>query len=406
MAHYLDQKTGEVSYIPGEPAQTTASASEAVQSGGEPKQQRTVPPKNNFSSDNIETRQVLNALGFENSEIGFDGTNVTYKNNYLLKPTENNNGVTKTSLKGVIDGVNNYRKSEGSDDYIVDVTSYAATNTQLPYAVKYHENGTVTVGGEPIENVIIIDGNSYAPKSAIEAAVNKFKQNTGYTTHMELANKHLSETQEMADMYLNKINNYAPFAYDPQSDPVYKAYEAMYTRNAKAAQENTLHINNARTGGYTNTAAITAGNQAYYNHMAALADRVPELEANAYARYKDQYNMLWQGLSAYGTPVDRYSIAANANAAGINALYNALEADYQRDIDNYKMGIDDRDFAYQAEWDAWQRDNIYLPQSLSYWQAYNHDSALNPILLAQEDERLKGLQFDNRAMAKKYGFKY
>jgi len=406
MAHIINNKTGKLTYMPEQTPEPTPQPS--PQANTETQPQKTY--KNNFDSNNVLIRDGLNSFGFDNNAIGYDGTNVTYNGKSIMKPTENVDGVTKIDAKGFIDGVNKYNKEQGIDDYIVDVTSYAAANSRLPNAVEYHDNGNVTVGGFPIENVVIIDGNSYAPKSAIEAAVNKLKQSTGYTTHMELANKHLADTKEKADMYMNKIDNYAPFAYDPATDPIYKAYAAMYERNANAAHENTLHINNARTGGYSNSAAIAAGNQAYYNHMAELADRVPQFEANAYNRYMDQYNMLWKGLEAYGSPYDRYLLAQNANAMDINAMYNSLEADYRRSIDNrdfnYKKSIDERDFAYKSALDAWERENILLPQSQHYMQENDYYGSLYPLLLAQEQEKLIGLRFDNRTDAAKHGYSY
>ena len=363
MAHIRNNETGKLTYMSEQTPEPTPQPSH--QENTETQPQKTY--KNNFDSNNVLIRDGLNSFGFDNNAIGYDGTNVTYNGKSIMTPTENVDGVTKIDAKGFIDGVNKYNKEQGIDDYIVDVTSYAGATSRLPNAVEYHDNGNVTVGGFPIENVVIIDGNSYAPKSAIEAAVNKLKQSTGYTTHMELANKHLADTREKADMYMNKIDNYAPFAYDPATDPIYKAYAAMYERNANAAHENTLHINNARTGGYANSAAMVAGNQAYYKHMAELADRVPQFEANAYNRYMDQYNMLWKGLEAYGSPYDRYKLAADAADSDFDALQKAFEANQKRNIDNrdfnYKVYKDEKEFDYNAWLDQWEMENLLMPKA-------------------------------------------
>ncbi len=376
--------------------------------------------KNNFSSNDIGVRSALNALGFENDGIGYNGNDVTYNGMSIVTPTDNVNGVTKTDTNGLISGVNNYNKKKGKDDYVVDVTSYAAMESKLPNSVKYNQNGTVTLGGIPIENAVIIDGNSYAPKSAIEAAVKKLKESTGYTTHSELARDYLSRTENSADKYMDKINNYAPFAYDPENDPVYKAYAAMYERNAKRAHEDILHMNNAKTGGYGNSAAITSANQAYYNHMSELNDRIPELASNAYKRYADEYDRLWRGLEAYGTPVDRYNIAAKAGGEDIDSIYNALLQDYNRDIENrnfnYQSYIDGRDFdykqkydseqmAYKEAMDAWERENILIPRSLLYMQEYDFNNLKNPLALQLEEEKLSNQKLDNKVITRRYGIK-
>ena len=358
MAYIKDETTGKLKYVADdklmpsaqpEKTSTPANISQPAKSS-----------KNNFTSDNLEVRSSLGALGFDDSKIDWDGKNVTYNGQAILTPEKNDNGVTKTTTNNLIKSVNNSYKTRGIDDSVVDVTSYAAGATRLQNAVTYN-NGVVSLAGIPIDNTVIIDGVAYAPKSAIDKAVKSYSQNMG--TYSKKAKEYLDSTESIANHYAEEINNYKPFSYNPEEDPAYIAYRDAYTRNAQKALDDTYGRNVARTGGYANTAAISAGNQAYYNHMSELADRIPQLMDNAYDRYINDYSVLFKKLNMYGTPYDRYNMEADALKLDTDAAQKAFAADYERDIDtrkfNYDAMLNDRDY----EMEQWKFDNITKQQA-------------------------------------------
>ena len=86
---------------------------------------------------------------------------------------------------------------------------------------------------------------------------------------------------------LTEVTESAPFTWDAESDPAYRAYRKEYVREGRRAGEDTLGQYAAMTGGVPSTAAVTAASQAndYYN--AKLADKVPELYKLAYDMYAD-----------------------------------------------------------------------------------------------------------------------
>ena len=372
MAYIYNETTGKTEYVPDSklkpPTTGTGGNTNSAPANNTPK--KTV-----YTSDNLGVRDSLTALGYNNDDIGWDGKNVTYKGSYLLTPETIENDKAKTTPTTLIQSINDSNKARGIDDSIVDVTSYAAGATKLPYAIT-HSNGVVSLGGIPIQNTVIIDGVAYAPRSSIDAAVKKFSENPGPNT--KKAKEYLGSTESQAKSYEDQITNYGPFTYNPETDPAYIAYRDAYTRNAKKALDDTYAQSAARTGGYANTAALTASNQAYYNHISELADRIPQLMDNAYDRYINDYNMLIKGLDIFGTPYDRYLLESDALKLDMDAASKALEADYERDIDtrdfNYDAMIDDRDFSYKSmiderdyELELWERDHVLTPESQLLW---------------------------------------
>lgn len=101
------------------------------------------------------------------------------------------------------------------------------------------------------------------------------------------------------DEALKKIQNREKFSYDMNADALYQQYKDSYTRQGKLAMEDTIGKAAALTGGYGNSYAQQAGQQAYAAYLDKLNDRIPELYAAAYDRYrkegedlKDEYAML------------------------------------------------------------------------------------------------------------------
>ncbi len=352
------------------------------------------PKGNTFVSDNLGVRDALNTLGYNNSLIGYDGENVTYGGKYLLKPERNDEGTTKASPQTLIGSINSYNKKEGIDDSVVDVTAYSATATKLPYAVT-HDKGVVSLGGIPIQNTMIIDGVAYAPRSSIDAAIGEYSKNIGQYT--EKTNEYLKETETPTNDYLTRIYNYEPFSYNPDNDAAYLAYKDQYTKNAALAAEDVYGLGASRTGGYQNSAALMASNQAYYDHMKELADNIPALLDNAYKRHTGDFDMLLDSLKLYGTPYDRHKLSSDALVLDREDTEKALEKDYNRDIDSrdfnysgildwqdYEQMLWDRDMdSWDINMDIWERDNILTPKSLLLnWEVEN--IPLNTKLLEAE----------------------
>ena len=167
--------------------------------------------------------------------------------------------------------------------------------------------------------------------------------------------------QATLDDVINKILNREKFSYDLNGDALYQQYKDKYMQQGKIAMQDTMGQAAAMTGGYGNSYAVTAGNQAYQAHLENLNDVIPELYQMAYDRYNqegqdmyNQYSLLSDDRATqYGEWQDGY------NRAVADRDYYQGVYDSERSYD-YGKWQDGRDFAYGQH-----RDSIADDQ----WQA-------------------------------------
>lgn len=281
----------------------------------------------------IGVRKALVNAGLDNDRIGWDGQNVTYDGKAILTPERNDNGTTYASARNIFSGY-----SRATNQPLVDVTHQAAMSG-ISNAVEYGEGGTVFVGGVPVNNTLIIGGQAYAPASAVSQALDYAKSAKGYMSAADVYNNYLNSTAEARKNLMDKYENFKDFSYDPESDVSYQAYKNQYERQAKKVYENVIGGMAAATGGYANSAGIAAGAEAYYDHMSALNDRVPELARDAYDRYKFDYQRLMDALELYGTPRQMYEYGRDAYTQHRQDVNEAFKADYQRSLDTRKYNM-------------------------------------------------------------------
>lgn len=145
-----------------------------------------------------------------------------------------------------------------------------------------------------------------------------------------------------------------PFSYDAASDPLYGQYKQSYTRGGQRAMQDTLGQMALRTGGLASSYAESAAQQIYDNYMAALADKIPELQQLAYQRYQDELSGKRADLSML---------------LGLDDVdYNRWSGDRSFDYNAYRDQVADeqwaKSFDYQQQRDAasdsqWQQQWDY-----------------------------------------------
>ena len=82
------------------------------------------------------------------------------------------------------------------------------------------------------------------------------------------------------------------FSYDPENDLAYKLIRDENRKAARLAMEDTLGKATAMTGGYSNTYAQGAAQQAFAGELSKAADYIPELYEAAYGRFSDDRDSL------------------------------------------------------------------------------------------------------------------
>ena len=106
------------------------------------------------------------------------------------------------------------------------------------------------------------------------------------------------------DDALQKVLNRDKFQYDINGDALYQQYKDRYIQQGKQAMMDTVGQAAALTGGYGNSYAQKAGQQAYQGYLQGLNDKVPELYQMALQRYNQEGTDL---LNKYGLMSDQYA---------------------------------------------------------------------------------------------------
>ncbi len=334
------------------------------------------------NGNDIPIRSALRNVGVDNRKIGWNSKDVTHDGVPVLTPTRNDNGTTYTNSP---DFFGAYKKISGQS--LVDVTQAASSNG-LSNAVEYGDGGNVFVGGVPVENAIIINGQAYAPASSVSSAINQIG---GYNRPMDIYNHYYDKTSDRRDNLTKKIEKYKSFSYNPESDPSYQAYKNMYFRNGERAAEDIRGKMLSATDGYSNSAAMAAGAEAYYNYISGLKDVIPSLEKNAYDRYKFDYDRLMKELELYGTPKNMYDYSQSAANSQRKEMNDAYKADFDRSNNI-------RDFNYKAQTDnikSEREGNLNDAKINEIYNKIKNSNALLPLELEQLREKLRGMQIEN-----------
>lgn len=194
---------------------------------------------------------------------------------------------------------------------------------------------------------------------------------------------------------LDKINNREKFTYDLNGDALYQQYKDQYMNLGKLAMQDTIGQASAMTGGYGNSYAATAGNQAYQEYLQQLNNVVPELYQMALYQYNQEGQNLKDNLamyqSLYGTEYGEYRDKVsdwNAEQARLSDEYNN-----ERTFD-YNKFASDRDYyntAYNTEraYDYGQYSDAYNRAFAQYQQKVSEEQADQSNTIASLKQQLE-----------------
>ena len=154
----------------------------------------------------------------------------------------------------------------------------------------------------------------------------------------EYVSSYEAPLKELMDRILNRED----FHYDLDGDALYRRYRNQAVQNGKLAMADAAGQAAALTGGYGNSYAQSAGQQAYARQMENLSDRIPEL----YQLALEQYRQQTQGL------YDRYELLAGAENRDYSRYRDALEA-WQKEADDLQQSYRD---SLSFDYDAYRDD--------------------------------------------------
>lgn len=162
---------------------------------------------------------------------------------------------------------------------------------------------------------------------------------------------------EWLDKLKGDIANYGEFNYNVNEDALYQQAVERYRDMGKMAMQDTMAQAAALTGGYGNSYASTAGNQAYQAYLQQAQDMLPEYYQMALQRYamgkEDLYNQ-------YGMLMKEYEREYGLHSDEYDRLLNELgiaKDDYYRgaDLHNAEQGNILDNAWKEAEWDESMR---------------------------------------------------
>ena len=164
-----------------------------------------------------------------------------------------------------------------------------------------------------------------------------------------------SEYQQKRDDALSRAEQ-MQWNYDPNSDPVWQAYQKQYRREGDRATKEALAQASMRTGGLANSYAVTAASQAGDYYASQLSDKLPELYQDAYNRYLQEFQRQLGISDQYQGFDDReYSRWADQQGRNFDLAdrYNQYgEQDYNKYRDRLSQYNTDRNFSYGQYRDA------------------------------------------------------
>lgn len=317
-----------------------------------------------------------------------------------LQPRTVASGYTPLDVSG-----NDYASMVGMSD--VDKAAIEAARQSYNQASAAGNKGAMDAAHQQAEAIRAkygysggVDGSQYLPDAS-----------SGSFSYAQ-APTYVSKYQDQINALTARLMGAAPFSYDPDSDPTYQQYKESYKRSGERAMQDTLGQIAARTGGLASSYAASASQQAYDNYMAALADKVPELEQLAYSMYLDEQSALRSNLntllSLEQSEYAKYLDALSQYNADRNFAYGQFtderNFDYQTDRDaladerydqqwDYQLSRDEiSDSRYDQEWDyQLSRDKLEDQRYAQQWAAAQAQQAQQS---DQSDQQQRSAAYD------------
>lgn len=179
----------------------------------------------------------------------------------------------------------------------------------------------------------------------------------------EFESKYENQISDILDNILNRPK----FSYtseDMTNDDLYKMYRDQYMRQGNLAMRDTMGNAASLTGGYGNTYASAAGQQAYDNYVSMLNDKALNFYDRAYQRYNDEGQNLYNQMNVV-TGLDNTDYQRHRDT--VSDYYNDLN--YYNGRYNQEYGYDYGQYQDQVAADQWAQEFAFQKQQAAQEQA-------------------------------------
>lgn len=215
---------------------------------------------------------------------------------------------------------------------------------------------------------------SPAPEFTKSLDLNQYQYDPGTDAAYQQAMQALQQAQQtkptyqgtydaqLNDLY-NQIVNRDKFSYDVNSDALYQQYKDQYITMGQMAMQDTIGQMSALTGGYGNSYAQGAGQQAYQGYLQQLTDKVPELYRTALDQYNQEGQNLMNQYAMLGdladTEYSRYMDSMNEYWRNMQYLKGEADDAYNRGYTASRDQASDAAAQYQADYQKYRDDAEY-----------------------------------------------
>lgn len=349
----------------------------------------------NGTDGKVAIRQALTDRGY--TDIGYNENTgmVTIGGIDAIKPDymDENQGRSYATEQTITNGLSAYHSASGdplvrfADRVAVKGGAYGIDANSVGFS-----NGMVTLGGQSLQPEWI-DGNNKAwtAQSAADNAVNQYIQQTGLQNPADMYSNYQRTSQRELERDMNRLQNRAAFSYDPAQDEVFQSYLRQYQLEGNRAAENNAAAVSARTGGYMNSAAVTAAAQArnYYSQQAMSA--LPEFAEQAYQRYLDDYSRDVQSYERKRAMYESdYNRATAANTALRDNLRYAAASDEERNRYYAEQNIANTNAEYQRRQAELDLANSELDYQMKQEEAAHYPTMLDYQAMLEYQKWMQG----------------
>lgn len=179
----------------------------------------------------------------------------------------------------------------------------------------------------------------------------------------EFESKYEDQISDILDNILNRPK-FSYTAEDMTNDDLYKMYRDQYLRQGNLAMRDTMGNAASLTGGYGNTYASAAGQQAYDNYVSMLNDKALDFYDRAYQRYNDEGQNLYNQMNVV-TGLDNTDYQRHRDT--VSDYYNDLN--YYNGRYNQEYGYDYGQYQDRVAADQWAQEFAFQKQQAAQEQA-------------------------------------
>lgn len=256
------------------------------------------------------------------------------------------------------DAVKDYQQKNGlSVDGIVGGKTWGSLTNKSSSVTTSKPSTTVTTASASAS----VKRPEYEKSQAVKDAESKLSQ-----WESSKPDEYKSKYDTQIESLVEEILSREDFSYDMQSDPLYQQYRQLYTENGQKAMRDTVGQAAALTGGYSNSYAVTAGNQAYADYLDELNSIALELRDRAYEMYSNEGDRLIEDVTLLrgldGDDYDKYLNTLEQYYADGDYLLEKLsqmsDAEFEAFIAQVDAWENDRDFDFKKLQDELDRQEF------------------------------------------------